>query len=60
MDTETNLSQCGHGGLAYGIQRANVVLEKADVGWVLELRSGQIRKTQLAEAQDQLVTARSQ
>jgi hypothetical protein len=59
MDTETNLSQCGHGGLAYGIQRANVILEKAEVGWVLEFRSGQIRKSQLAEARDQVVTGRS-
>lgn len=42
------------------IQRANVVLEKAEVGWVLELRNGQIRKSQVADARDQLVTARSQ
>ena len=32
------------------IQRANVVLEKAEVGWVLELRSGQIRKSQIGRA----------
>ena len=42
------------------IQRANVILEKAEVGWVLTLRSGQILKLEFAEAQDRLATARSQ
>ena len=49
-----------HAAVRKAIQRANVVLEKAEVGWVLELRSGQIRKRKLAEAGDQVVTARSQ
>ena len=41
------------------IHRANVILEKAEVGWVLTLRSGQILKLEFAEAQDQIATARS-
>ncbi len=48
-----------HSAVRKAIQRANAVLEKAEVGWVLELSSGPIRKTQLVDAQDQLVTGRS-
>jgi hypothetical protein len=49
-----------HATVRKAVQRANVILEKAEVGWVLELRNGQIRKSQLADARDQVVTARSQ
>jgi len=31
------------------IQRTNVILEKAEVGWLLEIRSGQIRKIPAAD-----------
>jgi len=48
-----------HATVRKAIQRANVVLEKAEVGWVLELGNGQIRKSPLAEVRDQVVTGRS-
>lgn len=50
----------GYATVRKALQRANAVLEKAEVGRLLELRSGQIRKTPTVETQDRLVTARSQ
>lgn len=49
-----------HATVRKAIQRANAVLEKAEVGWWLELRSGQIRKTSSEDTRDRLVTAGSQ